>query len=70
MYYYEVGDRVEYRAMYGTSSPLHGTRGTVLEGAPMSLMTGVRVQWDDGTEQVMNCFQARKLTLLEVMAEL
>ena len=69
--YYEVGDRVEYREMYANHTDiLCGARGTVLEGAPMSLMAGVVIRWDNGDKQVMSCLQARKLSLLEILAEI
>jgi hypothetical protein len=69
--YYKAGDRVEYREMYANHTDiLCGARGTVLEGAPMGLMTGVSIRWDNGDEQVMSCLQARKLSLLERLAEI
>ena len=68
--YFLAGDRVEYRSPYFRANrDLNGVRGTVVEPAPMSLFTGVRILWDTGEERVVSCLEARKLTLLESLSE-
>jgi hypothetical protein len=67
--YFRVCDRVELVASYINDAP-KGLRGNVLEDAPASLTAGVRVLWDDGEERVVAVYEARKLGLLELMAEI
>ena len=69
--HYFKGDRVEYRVSYASApSKPKALRGTVVEDAPLSLQTGVKVLWDDGDERVVPCFEAKRLDLLDRMAEL
>jgi hypothetical protein len=72
--YYKVGDRVEFRPGYASIEErcglVGGQRGVVIEDAPLSILAGVLVQWDDGPESVVSGMQARKLGLLEIIGEL
>lgn len=68
---FKAGDRVEFRPAYASShTEKKGQRGTVVTDAPMSVVTGVLVRWDTGEERVSPCFEARKLTVLEKLAEI
>lgn len=68
---FKVGDRVEFRPGYASArSDKKGMRGTVVDDAPMSVVTGVLVRWDIGGLRVCTCFEARKLTVLEKLAEI
>lgn len=70
--YFKAGDRIEYRVMYAVhkNDAMKGVRGTVIEDAVLSIMTGVLVRWDNGVKDVVvSGFQARKLNLLERIGE-
>ena len=69
--YYRKGDRVEYRGGYASLVKLcAGLRGTVLADAPISIMTGVLVSWDDGVQRTVECIRVRKLNVLELLSEI